>query len=167
MVQGSAGEIDAFTGKIKPIISNEYLDSVAPLLRAAKTSIEVVMYQWGWYSYRSSARIQRLNYEYLSAARRGVKVRVLLNTDRVGGNLSRINNYTANQLRRAGAAVKIDTTGQLVHSKIVIIDDEIVVVGSHNYSERSLSSNIETSVIIQEKLTASKYKSLFELLYNR
>lgn len=149
------------------MISKNYVPLVAPRLRAARFSIEVVMYLWGWYAYRSSTLVQRLNYEFLAAARRGVKVRVLLNSDHVGGNISRINSQTAHELQRAGVAVKIDTTGQLTHAKMVIIDREIVVLGSHNFSERSMNSNNETSVIIRDKLAASQFGRIFEQLFGR
>lgn len=167
MVFGADGEDEAIGGKIIPAISKEYYPKVAPYLRAARATIDVVMYLWGWYGYRPSALVQRLNYEYLAAARRGVRVRVLLNADRCGGNLSRINSQAATELRRAGVDVKMDTTGQLTHAKVVIIDDEVVVLGSHNYSERSMATNNETSVIISDKSVASRYKWIFKQLFER
>jgi len=153
--------------KVVPAISKEYVKLVIPHLKTARFSIEVMMYLWGWYGYRAAAPVQRLNYEFLAAAGRGVKVRVLLNSAGGPSNLSRMNSQSAHELQRAGVLVKLDTTGQLLHSKCLIIDKEIVALGSHNYSEKSMSSNIETSVIIIDKSVALQFSRFFEQLFGR
>ena len=50
--------------------------------------------------------------------------------------------------------------------KLVIIDDEIVYVGSHNWTESGLSYNSETSVRIVSEEIATIFKDYFNSLLN-
>lgn len=167
MVWGNDDKMATDIQKIRPAINKQYSELIKPLLQNARVDISVCMYQWRWYSFRATCPMQRLNYEYLSASRRGVHVRVVLNLDHVGGNLSKAHAQTARELKRAGVDVKTDGSGQLVHAKFVIIDQEIVILGSHNYSEKSMASNIETSVIIKDREIAQIYQKLFNELFKR
>jgi cardiolipin synthase len=111
--------------------------------------------------------MNKLNREIMKAVRRGVKLSAVLNFDHPTGKITRINAQTQGVLQSAGACVKLDTRAQLTHSKMLIIDGEITVIGSHNYSERSMNSNNEASVIIFDRLVAQKYKYNFEQIFNR
>jgi len=167
MDQRADGQAKTFNGCIVPAINSNYVKTVIPYIKSATREICVAMYLWNWYSFRGNAPMQRLSYQFLAAARRGVKVRVILNLDHVGGNLSRINGQTANELRRAGIIVKLDTMSQVLHAKFVIIDQKIIILGSHNYSEKAINSNIETSCIIESPEVVPEYQKLFNTLFER
>jgi phosphatidylserine/phosphatidylglycerophosphate/cardiolipin synthase-like enzyme len=57
--------------------------------------------------------------------------------------------------------VKLDGESTTDHMKLVIIDDEIVYVGSHNWSESSLYYNTETSVKIVSEQVANNLKAIY------
>ena len=52
-------------------------------------------------------------------------------------------------------------TGGFLHSKAIVIDDFISIIGSANMDERSYTQNFEANVFIYEKKTAQKLKALF------
>ncbi len=81
------------------------------------------------------------------AARRGVDVRVLLPRrsnhwlpDSVRGNFLR-------QIQAAGGLVMFYTP-RMLHSKVMLMDDEVAVLGSANMDVRSLLLNYETAMFV-------------------
>ncbi len=48
-----------------------------------------------------------------------------------------------------------------LHSKAIVIDDYLSIVGSANMDERSFEQNFEANAFIYDKITASKLKELF------
>jgi phosphatidylserine/phosphatidylglycerophosphate/cardiolipin synthase-like enzyme len=90
--------------------------------------------------------------ELINAKRRGVNVRVIIEyrtySDFLDNNLR-----TRNYLFSNGVSITLDNEPDTDHLKLVIIDDKIIYIGSHDWNEPSLFSNHETSVkIISEKL---------------
>lgn len=48
-----------------------------------------------------------------------------------------------------------------IHSKMILLDDELAVIGSANLDKRSIELNFETMAFIYDKNTALKAKSIF------
>jgi len=82
------------------------------------------------------------------AAKRGVKVRCLLNMDKENSTIGRINMRTKALLIEKGILVKTGPERRTYHSKIIIVDECLAFVGSHNLSESSLCRNFEVSLMI-------------------
>jgi len=61
-----------------------------------------------------------------------------------------------------GVNVKLDEESDTDHMKLVIIDDKIVYIGSHNWSESALYYNHETSVKIVSEEIAETFKEYFK-----
>lgn len=60
------------------------------------------------------------------------------------------------------AGVKVyQYQGGFLHSKAIVVDDFISIVGSANLDERSFNQNFEANAFIYEKTTALKLKRLF------
>ena len=91
--------------------------------------------------------------ELVYASQRGIDVSVRIEYetyfDTMYGNREAFDYLQANNVH-----VTLDYDGTTTdHMKLVIIDDEIVYIGSHNWSESALYYNTETSVkIINENI---------------
>lgn len=64
------------------------------------------------------------------------------------------------QILDAGVKVYVYNKGFL-HSKAIVVDDKISIVGSANMDERSFSTNFEVNAFIYDELTSKKLKNLF------
>jgi cardiolipin synthase len=64
------------------------------------------------------------------------------------------------EILEAGVKVYQYTEGFL-HSKAIVIDDFISIIGSANLDERSFNQNFEVNAFIYEHQTARKLKQLF------
>lgn len=153
--------------RVQVFSGGAYPQLVVPLLQGAKSSIDSSQFVWRWYTRTSKRHVMGLSYAVLDAARRGVRVRVLLNRESKGAPLNRYNENTAKQLRQAGVKVKFGRTGRADHAKLWIIDRHILVVGSHNMTARSMTCNWEMGVIIWSELAACDATERFEKLWGQ
>ena len=138
----------------KTIIGREFPKKVTPLIKAAKNTIDIIVYDWRWYPNEIGSEIQLFNYEIVRAIQRGVKVKVLLN-----------NNIIEATLKKAGAEIKQLKSEKTVHSKMMIIDDALAILGSHNYTKNAFELNHETSIIIDDIEAVENFKKYFADLF--
>lgn len=66
----------------------------------------------------------------------------------------------------AGIPVKQDGNPQTLHHKVIIIDNQIVVTGSFNFSKNAIEQNSENMLIIYDAQLAQQYTAQFDKLYN-
>jgi phosphatidylserine/phosphatidylglycerophosphate/cardiolipin synthase-like enzyme len=104
---------------------------------------------------RAQERVQDVLDAVIRARYRGVECRVLVND--FGGELSQptLNRVAAHYLRDAGVAVRLYTSDRhpSVHSKYLLVDADVAIVGSGNWSGGALAANLEASLrVVSEPL---------------
>lgn len=112
------------------------------------------MFEWRWYEHDFSCDASRINQAILRAARRGVKVRALVN----GGSAVGV-------LKEQGIDARTIDKSKLLHSKCVIVDGARVLMGSHNLTENAMTSNIETSLQLDSEELAQQLQQYFNSLW--
>lgn len=103
-----------------------------------------------------------LTFALISAKKRGVDVRIILDATSTG-----MRNSSLNLLRSAGVPVKIENYAGKMHSKSMIIDDRYVVSGSTNFSNSGENKNDENEIIMENPHIAKFYKEFFLYLWNK
>jgi len=159
--------MSTFDAKIQPAIATDYPKIVVPLLQAAGHKIDILMYEWKWYTHENAGGVERFNLAIQAASRRGCKVRVLLNIESMGHAITKINSRTEQFLRLAGVEVKFGQIGVATHAKMLIIDDRFLILGSHNISKGSFSRNQEASIVVEGGEAIRPYIDYFRLLWDR
>jgi phosphatidylserine/phosphatidylglycerophosphate/cardiolipin synthase-like enzyme len=109
--------------------------------------------------------------EVLAAARRGVKVRVVLDSAFLDTTDPKDNTYTRDYINQIAAAEGLDMEARLinltvakvekVHNKGIIVDGQKTLVSSINWSENSPTDNREMGVIIDDAGIADFYTDIF------
>ena len=96
----------------------------------------------------------------------GVKVRVLLDISRRPGIPYKENYLFARDLVSAGVECRELKNSRVCHAKVVVIDERIMIVGSHNWTTNSIKRNLEVSLRVQDnfmvKEMAKKFDQIFE-----
>jgi len=154
-------------GKIQSAIGFHYPKVVIPLVDSAQNTIEILMYSWKWYGHETAGGVQKFNLSIVAAARRGVKIRVLLNVESMGHAITKINSRTKSFLERYGVEVKWGQVGVVTHAKMVIVDDNILVLGSHNYTKSAFSRNQEASIVVDGRDDIIDYRKYFADLWKQ
>lgn len=97
----------------------------------------------------SSNRANMILKDLVTAQKRGVRVRVLLErAGRRDNSLNQENLVTSKRLRQHGVQVLFDSPDTTTHTKAIVIDKRFVFIGSHNLTHSALSHNHELSVLI-------------------
>lgn len=140
--------------QILTIIGKEYPDLVIPMIQRARKSIDIIVYDWRWYPDQIGAKIQRFNNAIINAAQKNIKVRTISTSWK-----------TLRVLEKFRVKVKKANTKRLLHTKLMIIDNEVAILGSHNYTMNAFTINLEISVIIMNKEVIDRLKQYFTNLW--
>jgi phosphatidylserine/phosphatidylglycerophosphate/cardiolipin synthase-like enzyme len=128
-------------------------DLLTGLIRGAKDRIYVAIYPF---------TSDRLAEALIEARRRGVDVRVVMERREADGTGSE---YP--RLLGAGVEVRLDANPGLMHHKFMVIDGEIVVTGSYNWSAAAEERNDENLVVIRDREVAGAYEREFERIWSQ
>ena len=69
---------------------------------------------------------------------------------------------SATFLTRAGIPVWIDRKHAIQHNKVMVVDSQIVITGSFNFTKSAEEKNAENLLIITDSPTAKKYLENWE-----
>ena len=116
---------------------------------AAKSSILIQAYSF------TSVPIAKAIVE---AHKRGVHVEVILDRSQKTEKYS-----VADFLHNAGMPVLIDSEHAIAHNKIMIIDGQVVITGSFNFTKQAEQSNAENLLVIRDKILADQYTANWKL----
>lgn len=117
-------------------------------LGSAEKYIELAIYQ---------LTSRPLSNALISAAKRGVTVRVFLDGENAEEYYSKAGFLTKN-----GVIVKLEKGEGLMHNKFCVIDGSTVITGSYNWTVSADLKNDENVIIIESDKIAKIYKSQFE-----
>ena len=88
--------------------------------------------------------------ELVAAVRRGVDVKVVVENPRSPtGKLYEKNAEALKFLEEGGVETAFDQPRRELHDKFVLIDEDTVFIGNHNWSKASLKLNREVSVMVK------------------
>jgi phosphatidylserine/phosphatidylglycerophosphate/cardiolipin synthase-like enzyme len=139
---------------IQPIIGRQFPDKVIPLIDNAKRSIKIVVFDWRWYPNDPASSVQLFNQAFVRAVRRGVDVSAIINASDI---IAILNSF--------GCHVKNLISKNIVHAKMIIVDDEFLVIGSHNFTQPAFTMNREISLLCDNVDDMSPYNKFFETLW--
>ncbi len=127
-------------------------EKIIPLIKKSKNYIYIPAF----YLTRKS-----IIYELIDAKKRGVEVKIIVDETSVKGKYVDID-----FIRKGGLDIKIENWAGKMHMKSMIIDDEILIIGSMNFTKQGENINDENCLIIKSapELTR-KYKEHFLVLW--
>ncbi len=123
------------------------------LIKRAEKSVHVAVYS---FSRDGLARA------LVEAKNRGVEVKVVIERD---------NAFTQGSeydfLRQSGVEVRLDGNAASMHHKFMIVDGEVVVTGSYNWSTAAEDRNDENIVILRDRMIAEAFSREFARLWEQ
>jgi len=140
---------------MQAIIGKQFPKVVIPKIDEAKKSIKIVVFDWRWYPNDPANPVQLFNQAIIRAVRRGVRVEAVANALDI-----------VETLKENGVQAKKLITPNLVHCKLMIIDDKIVIIGSHNYTQSAFTMNYEVSAMIESESGLDNFIQYFSNLFN-
>lgn len=140
---------------METIIGKNYPKQVIPLIDRAVKSIKIVVFDWRWYGNDPANPCQLFNASIVRASKRGVVVQACVNSNKI-----------ADPLIQNGIDARIPISKNLIHTKFILIDDEILIMGSHNFSQSAFTTNFETSIINKDPLQINEFVLFFHSIWS-
>ena len=98
----------------------------------------------------------------IERAHAGVTIGGVFETDQYLSNIG----TEFDNLKNAGIDVRQDGNPLLMHHKVIIIDGQIVITGSYNFSENAEHNNDENTLIIHNPDIAAQYLAEFQRVFD-
>jgi len=150
------------------LVNDAYVEATKAAIEAATTSVSLMVFL-GTASDGEAGQAPLPLVEALEAAanRPGIKVNVILDQDDDGKpyKSALINRALAKRLQASAVQVKYDTKETLLHSKVLVVDRKVCVVGSHNWTRTSLTRTHELSVLLESAVVAGEFQDRFDALW--
>ena len=130
------------------------LDQIISLVRGAQDSIDILAF---------SLTSDDLADALLDQSSQGVDVSAVFDAEQVDSNIG--GKYEV--LLDAGLDVRRDTLDGLMHHKVIVVDNQVVLFGSYNFSNNAEYKNDENVVIVYDADLAGEFTREFEQIYER
>lgn len=130
------------------------LEHILELVNSAEESIYFLAY---------SFTSDELSAALVERAKSGLTVIGVFDKDQYHSN----SGTEFDNLRNAGIQVNLDGNPRLMHNKVIIIDQQIVIIGSYNFSNNAEHNNDENTLIIHNPDITAQYMAEFQQIYNR
>jgi phosphatidylserine/phosphatidylglycerophosphate/cardiolipin synthase-like enzyme len=155
---------EAYDAKVTFLPDRYLLDSMIKDVTDAQKNIFIAIYMFKTTDDRHQMSTL-LEEALISALKKGVKVFVVMDLGKGNDITTDINKETAEELLKAGATVVFDSKDVRTHAKLMVIDEKITYVGSHNYTDSAFKYNNETTVrIVSEGLASDAIKYIKRLV---
>ncbi len=147
------------------LIGRDYVYTAHRLVDASNSKVLFTVFQSS-FAPGVRSKVDMLIDSLVRAHQRGVKVHVLVNYSGSSSIISK-NRSLSQFLVEHGISVRSAGRSYLVHGKVLIVDSEVVIIGSHNLTQRGLWQNYEASIALQSKSIASDFEKWFTWLWER
>ena len=131
---------------VEPVVNRDYLPAVLDLINAATNSIDFLQLEM-----HDDRAVRAIEAALAEAVERGVRVRGMLD-DGVDFNAAAVERLLA-----LGAEAKLDAPVKMTHSKLVVVDGRVVLLGSTNWTGNSMGNNNETNVRLDDPVLAGLF----------
>lgn len=150
--EAAGGKSAASSGScfIEPLMNKDFFPVLLQTVDNAKNEIFIAVFSFKAGVHPGSYPDVLL--EHLGrAVQRGVQVKVILeDSGNRNDSLTRQNIKTKALLEEKGVIVYLDSPVKTTHTKLVVVDERLVFIGSHNFTSSGLKHNNEISVLIDK-----------------
>lgn len=140
----------------------EYLGKLLQILDNANKSVYVVMYVVKYDPREVDDPVNTILEKLVELRGKGLDVKIVVDDETYESYQD-----TIEYLKYNNIPVKLDESrSRTTHAKIVIIDEEVVLIGSHNWTESALSNNHETTLMVYSKDLAEQVVDYFYRIWS-
>lgn len=126
---------------------------IVDLLSAAKERVELLAF---------TLTSDLISDALRNAHRRNVEIRGVVETSQMGSMGSDVVDLIA-----GGMDIRLDGNSNLMHHKVIIIDSNIVILGSYNFTRSAEDKNDENTIIVHDPAFAGQFLIEFDRLYEQ
>ena len=141
------------------LINEDYFPALVKAIDEAQSEIFMSIFSFKAGVHKNSYP-ERILGHLAKAVKRGVNVKVILETTgRDDDELSAQNRQTGKLLEEEGVKVYFDSPRTTTHTKLIVIDERVVILGSHNLTQAALRYNNEISILLERPDLAKRARN--------
>ena len=148
------------------VVDNQYLSVAQALVEQATKEICISSFKLEVNEKPRGKDLKKFFDAIIAKIKSGVKVKVLFNWHDDRRSVPKTNYYASTFLKSQGADVRFLKNNRCVHAKLLMIDKEKILLGSHNLSVRSTQNNFELSYLIPDPETVAQVSMVFDHSFN-
>ena len=155
----SAASSDPAVDQVILLINEDYFPALIKAIDEAQSEIFMSIFSFKTGVHKNSYPDRILGH-LAKAVKRGVNVKVILEaTDRPDDELNAQNRQTGKLLEEKGVKVYFDSPRTTTHTKLIVIDEKVVILGSHNLTQSALKYNNEISILMKRPDLAKRTRN--------
>jgi len=148
------------------LCGRDFIRTLAALMPTAEQTISLATFKAELSHGAAAPELLALWEEIIRKARAGVRVKALIHYGDRRASCPKTNYLVMKKLREAGAQVRFVGPGGCQHMKLMIIDNALGFLGSHNLSVASSAKNHEISRVIKDQAEVAELTNLFDAFFD-
>lgn len=153
------------TGYGQILKDEQFLPVAQKLIEHAQKSIYISTFKAEITTKSRGRRLHRFFDTLVKKADRGVNVRLLLNRTFNRKTIPQSNFFAIRELGKSQIKIRTPRDDRLCHAKLLIVDDTVAILGSHNLSVRGCHYNFEVSYMLNNAYIANQLSFIYTQLW--
>lgn len=143
------------------LYDNEFLPQACALIESAKHHIKIATFKAEIPLKPQGLKLKRFFDILAEKKSQGIQIDFLINkNDNKRGN-PRSNIPTIQYLKARKINVRTLRDNRCAHAKVILVDQERAIIGSHNLSIKSCFANFETSFLVSDPANIARLAAVF------
>jgi len=147
------------------VVDNQFLSVAQSLVAQAKKEICISSFKLEICDKPRGRDLKNFFESVVEKVKAGVKVKVLFNWHDDRRSVAKTNYSASIFLKQSGIDIRYLSNNRCCHAKLLMIDREKILLGSHNLSVRSTQNNFEMSYLIPDPETVAQVAAVFERIF--
>lgn len=143
------------------LVDNNFIPCATELIRSAKKSISISTFKAEMTTKPRGTKLYDFFLFLIKRHTEKIKIRFLINWNTEKKACPKTNLYVIKALRSKGIEIKTLPLNRCCHAKVISIDSEAAIIGSHNLSIRSCFNNFEISLFTENPANILKIDHAF------
>jgi len=144
------------------LFDEEFLPQAIALIQSAKTRIDIATFKAEITSKPRGTRLRDFFQTLLVKKSEGVEVNFLINWNDERRVVPAANLFVIQHLKNHKINVRILRGGRCCHAKIILVDRDRAIIGSHNLSVRSCHNNFEVSYLVLDPANIARLAAVYD-----
>lgn len=144
------------------LTDNEFLPQAKALVESAKGSIYLSTFKAELTTKPRGIALLHFFKVLMLKAKEGVQIRFLINWNSKRHACPKTNLYVMTELKKANIKIRLLKNNRCCHAKILLVDKERAIIGSHNLSIKSCHNNFEMSFVISDPGEIHKLSNVYD-----
>lgn len=148
------------------VLTSTYAHTLLSLLGQARSSVDILAYVVNFNLYKKSDKAHLIFLALKKISSAHLPVRFILDSPRIHKPNYHCNQFCTRRFKESGFLVRYLHSGSTQHAKLIIIDNRLVITGSHNLTTHSVVNKYDISLLIDTPEIVEYLRDYFDEVWS-